>query len=415
VACLDDDKPKGFVYAYVKGKGYSPYSPGRDHLYVAAVCVDQDNRKKGIASALMKELVKSNSHRRICGQVLCSNAAAKKLYSKNGFAEHYVVFAKEAFKEADKSTKTASIDTMAESMLSQKVLDEWLSKNYPEMDYALYREGTSWSVMSDNLSEDLMQKVVAEGGNVYDTSLPYTGKQLVAREFEWESVIHGHSFKNSKYMSKPFEITSMAGGINCPYCGAEGFDTKEFEEHLKYCKEYLKIKDTPLARPLMKSSGTDEVGRFWIVTKPSSDSTLKDIVFEVGADGLQTYLEGFLSNEIEGIFTDKFVAETVAKSLLEAGDPDAMEKEGSEDVKRPSKGEIAALIKAYALMMFSKQLNAPMSAQQRYHDNCFDLIAKMEQKYPNISFSNDDFNSKIVSKATEWWNNKAMRGPAVDW
>jgi hypothetical protein len=105
----------------------------------------------------------------------------------------------------------------------------------------------------------------------------------------------------------------------------------------------------------------------------------------------------------------------VAKSLLEAVDPDAMEREGSADVKHPSKGEVEALIKAYALMMFSKQHNAPIPAQQRYHDNCFGLIERMEQKYPQISFSNDDFNSKIVSKATEWWNNKAMRGPGVDW
>jgi hypothetical protein len=217
--------------------------------------------------------------------------------------------------------------------------------------------------------------------------------------------------------------------IKCPFCGEEGFDKEGLKAHLSrgQCEEYEKVSELP---PSMFSTlaTTDEVGKFWIVEKPKPDSLLIDILFETDIKGLQNqYLGGLQYGQIEGIFTDKYVAETVAKSLLDSLDPDAYDKEGSlrllqkisdlsdENIKRPSKSEIDSLIKAYALMMFSKQQNAPMPAQQRYHDKCFGLIAKLEQKYPNISFSNENFDSNIVSKATEWWNNKAMRGAGVDW
>jgi len=249
VACADNDKPLGFVYAYMRGKGSSSYSIGRDHLYIAAVCVDPDNHKKGVGNALLSELVKSNSHRKICSHAFFINEAAKKLYKKNGFNELAILYSKEAFQETDKTKKVASI--------------------------------------------------------------------------------------------KPFEITSMAGGIKCPYCKQEGFDKGEFDEHLKYCAEYLKIKDTPLARPIMKSSTTDEVGKFYIVTKPSLDSTLLDIMFDTDIKGLQNqYLGGLQSGDIEGIFTDKYVAETVAKSLLDSVDPDAMEKEGAKKYRKLGPDEL---------------------------------------------------------------------------
>lgn len=99
VACNEDDNPVGFVYAYLRGKGASLYSAGRDHLFVSAICVEPTFQKKGVANALMRELVASNSHRKICGHISLDSEAGLKLYKKNGFKESFVVFSKEAIKE----------------------------------------------------------------------------------------------------------------------------------------------------------------------------------------------------------------------------------------------------------------------------------------------------------------------------
>lgn len=383
VACQDNDRPVGFVYAYLKGKGISPYSPGRNHLYVAAICVDSDNRKKGIASALMKELVKSNSHRKICGQILCSNEAGRKLYKKNGFNELYVVFSKEAFKEPVAKVAATSKERLFRSYgaeVNDGVVTLYRGGNVSEdtlrnLRYGDYLSATEhgedatgnqgassygknvvkFELLIDDIEVTGAGEFQYKGGSeslsggkkypveIYKAYNDYNGLNLTAKEIDSLSTSEVRneasmgltggtdefdSLTKNKYKpkvaAKPFEITSMAGGIKCPYCGSEGFDKQEFDEHLKYCQEYLKIKDTPLARPLMKNSSVDV---FYIVTKPSTGDTLKTTLFEVKTEDLPKYFEDFQNGEVEGIFGDKFVAETVAKSLLEAIDTNPMGQE----------------------------------------------------------------------------------------
>lgn len=100
VACNEDDKPVGFTYAYLRGKGHSLYNSGRNHLYVSAICVDSKHHQKGAATAMMNELVASNAHRLIHCDVQVANGVGVKLMHKVGFnAGHtYTTY----FREADK-------------------------------------------------------------------------------------------------------------------------------------------------------------------------------------------------------------------------------------------------------------------------------------------------------------------------
>lgn len=64
-----------------------------------------------------------------------------------------------------------------------------------------------------------------------------------------------------------------------------------------------------------------KVNKFWVVTKPSKNSELIDILFHADIKRMELQFKGGLSSkEIIGIFTTKNEAEKVAKmALLKAG------------------------------------------------------------------------------------------------
>lgn len=70
------------------------------------------------------------------------------------------------------------------------------------------------------------------------------------------------------------------------------------------------------------SEGTDkiedEIGKFWVVTKPTPVSLLIDIVFESDVLGFANQVRGGLDekNEVYGIYKNKDKAETIGKRLL---------------------------------------------------------------------------------------------------
>ena len=59
--------------------------------------------------------------------------------------------------------------------------------------------------------------------------------------------------------------------------------------------------------------------KFWVVTNPTKDSTLEDILFECDLKGLRLQFLGGLSDEqIYKIYEDKEYATMIANSLLVA-------------------------------------------------------------------------------------------------
>lgn len=61
----------------------------------------------------------------------------------------------------------------------------------------------------------------------------------------------------------------------------------------------------------------DEIGKFWIVTKPSLRSEIEDIVFQTDILGMyRQFLGGLHQSEIYGIYKTKIKAMDIGKKLL---------------------------------------------------------------------------------------------------
>lgn len=61
----------------------------------------------------------------------------------------------------------------------------------------------------------------------------------------------------------------------------------------------------------------DTVGKFWVVTMPSAESEIGDIVFQTDVMGMILQSRGGLKDtEIIGIFRDQGEAEALAEKLL---------------------------------------------------------------------------------------------------
>jgi hypothetical protein len=60
-----------------------------------------------------------------------------------------------------------------------------------------------------------------------------------------------------------------------------------------------------------------KINKFWVVTKPSKNSELADILFNSDIKGMQNqFLGGLTKSEIVGIYSTKTEAEKIARKLL---------------------------------------------------------------------------------------------------
>lgn len=61
----------------------------------------------------------------------------------------------------------------------------------------------------------------------------------------------------------------------------------------------------------------DEVGKFWVVTKPSPHSDIQDIVFQTNVMGMRLqFLGGLHQDEVYGFYKTKTKAMNIGKKLL---------------------------------------------------------------------------------------------------
>jgi|APFre7841882654_1041346.scaffolds.fasta_scaffold02100_11 hypothetical protein len=65
----------------------------------------------------------------------------------------------------------------------------------------------------------------------------------------------------------------------------------------------------------------DEVGKFWVVTHPTPDSTTQDILFQTDICGMHLqYLGGLKDEVIVGFYKSKEKASKLAKTMLKYQD-----------------------------------------------------------------------------------------------
>ena len=60
-----------------------------------------------------------------------------------------------------------------------------------------------------------------------------------------------------------------------------------------------------------------EIKKFWVVTTPTKNSELEDILFKTDIKGMQNqFLGGLTKEDIVGIYSTKTEAEKIAKNLM---------------------------------------------------------------------------------------------------
>lgn len=65
----------------------------------------------------------------------------------------------------------------------------------------------------------------------------------------------------------------------------------------------------------------DNIGKFWVVTKPTELSVIEDILFETDIKSLFNQVRGGLKEEdIKGLFITKRTAESLANNILKIRD-----------------------------------------------------------------------------------------------
>jgi hypothetical protein len=85
----------------------------------------------------------------------------------------------------------------------------------------------------------------------------------------------------------------------------------------------------------------DEIGEFWVVTKPNTKSNAEDLFFEIDIFGLVNKLKGELnSKDIMGIYIKRGEAARRAKELIKQRDTDLKEIEGAMNDYRDTKKSV---------------------------------------------------------------------------
>ena len=66
-----------------------------------------------------------------------------------------------------------------------------------------------------------------------------------------------------------------------------------------------------------ESPSVDEIGKFWVVMKPTANSTVGDVLFDTTVYGFVIQVQGGLKqDEIHGIYRDSAKARAAADKLL---------------------------------------------------------------------------------------------------
>lgn len=84
-------------------------------------------------------------------------------------------------------------------------------------------------------------------------------------------------------------------------------------------------------------------------------------------------------------------------------------------IPHPTKAEINALVKSYALKIYSIKWKAPFNIQQKFHDAYEKKMEKLQEKYPGITMNDSKSMEAISQMAKKWWESQAMHGPGKDW
>lgn len=82
-------------------------------------------------------------------------------------------------------------------------------------------------------------------------------------------------------------------------------------------KRFEQLDEADAAWKAGSSFSVDEVGRFWVVMKPTEHSSVGDILFDTTLSGfvIQAY-GGLRQDEVHGIYRDSAKARSVAENLL---------------------------------------------------------------------------------------------------
>lgn len=266
-ACDDSDKPLGFVYAYLKGAGHSLYKPGRKELFVSAICVHSAHHRQGLATAMLQELVQSNTHRHIVGNVKEANAGATALYRKCGFEADSIIRFSRA---AEPRELTAALETAA----------------YHLRPFEVSGDAETGETLND-LSEDEQKSISADVESFFK--------------------------KNEDPSDSDFHAYVEDKGIN-PHVAEEAV--------YRIVSDLLYEDKDKMPETEKTAAVEDEVGRFWIVTYPwSKDTKLVDMLFETDIAGIGNQFRGGLeSDDIHGVYKDKAKAEVDAMRLMKAED-----------------------------------------------------------------------------------------------
>ena len=357
VACGDDDRPIGFVYAYMRGKGHSLYNSGRNHLYVSAICVDAKHHRQGVGASLMRELAASNSHRLIKGSVPHSNEAGVGVYNKAGFtqASTRIHFAKDAeskqetglFKNATHHLHPFEVD--ADMILPEQVDQDIVTKFKDKIEevWEGCKEYGSEALKAFTASDVVGHtQMYSDNSKVTKSTIGKDGKYASVKEFEEaivkKATINGDEIGTFWVITKPTpesELTDilMETDISNMMLQSKGglMDEgiigvyKNGQKAKMIAQQLIQDRDAGLestSEASKKVAGlskkaeleADEVGNFWVVIKPSEIYTeLDDLVFESNVVGMAyQFLGGLERDEIVGIYKDSQTAHTAANQLL---------------------------------------------------------------------------------------------------
>lgn len=196
---------------------------------------------------------------------------------------------------------------------------------------------------------DLAMELVAEEGDKTPEELAYALNISVEEAQELINQMDNGEIDETKQtimnINEIKRMNKLAGllkeeseeGSEEEYNEIEARKTKERQEDAGY-----KDSENPEKQAELSEDTPDEIGKFWVVTKPQSkDATLEDILFESSVMYFANQIRGGLNEaDVRGLFYSKPKATKLAKSLLKEFEDQLEEVEGAMSEFRTHKGEL---------------------------------------------------------------------------